>query len=447
MMQQGWLKYGISILLLLAGTAGRAQDATDTLPGIWSLNDCIEYANAHNYNINTQRYSKESSQQNLLLSKSALLPNLYGNGSFNVNHTGAGIANPTQESTVSTTGTASVNTAWTLFNGGYLRKDIQQKEIAVQTAGLSIDQNINNVELQVTQAYLYVLLDKETIIYNEDLVKTSQAQLEQMQQRFSVGTAAKKDVVQLEAQLAQDKYNLVTAKSTERTDKLTLKRLLLLPSEADFDIVKPDTVFSLELLPPLRDVQATALNIRPEVKISELSLKAQELNLAKARAGYLPTLGFSGGIGTSIGNTTSYSLGFSLNNSFYQQAGLNLSVPIFTRRVNKTNVALSKIGIKQAELDLENTKVTLSQTVEQAYINAVNTQNQYVSAREQLVYNTEAFRISSEELKIGSLNMVGYIQQRNLYVQSLQQFVQAKYNAAMSLKIYKFYKGDPFTLN
>jgi len=447
MMQNGWLKYGVSALLLLCGIRAGAQSEADTLPGIWSLNDCIEYANAHNYNINTQRYSKESSQQNLLLSKSALLPNLYGNGSFSVNHTGAGISNPTQEATTSTTGTASVNSAWTLFNGGYLRKDIRQKEIAVQTAGLSIDENINNVALQVTQAYLYILLDKETIIYNEDLVKTSQAQLEQMQQRFSVGSAAKKDVVQLEAQLAQDKYNLVTAKSTERTDKLTLKKLLLLPSEVDFDIEKPDTVFSVELLPPLQDVQATALNIRPEVKISELSLQSEQLSLAKAKAGYLPTLGFSGGIGTNIGNTTSYSLGFSLNNSFYQQAGLSLSVPIFTRRVNKTNVALSKIGIRQAALDLENTKITLSQTVEQAYINAVNTQNQYVSAKEQLAYNAEAFRISSEELKIGSLNMVGYIQQRNLYVQSLQQFVQAKYNAAMSLKIYKFYKGDPFTLN
>ncbi|PZF74573.1 TolC family protein [Taibaiella soli] len=447
MMQNGWLKYGISATLLWAATIAGAQDATDTLPSVWNLNDCIEYANTHNYNINTQRYSKESSQQNLLLSKSALLPNLYGNGSFSVNHTGAGIANPSQESSTSTTGTASVNTAWTLFNGGYLRKDIQQKEIAVQTAGLSIDENINNVELQVTQAYLYILLDKETIIYNEDLIKTSQAQLEQMQQQFAVGSAAKKDVIQLEAQLAQDKYNLVTSKSTERIDKLTLKKLLLLPSEVDFDIVKPDTIFSLELLPPLQDVQATALDFRPEVKISELSLKSQELSLAKAKAGYLPTLSLSGGIGTNIGNTTSYSLGFSLDNSFYQQAGVNLSVPIFTRRVNKTNVALARIGIKQAELDLQNTKVTLSQTVEQAYINAVNTQNQYVSAKEQLVYNTEAFRISSEELKIGSLNMVGYIQQRNLYVQSLQQFVQAKYNAAMSLKIYKFYKGEPFTLN
>jgi outer membrane protein len=249
--------------------------------------------------------------------------------------------------------------------------------------------------------------------------------------------------VQLEAQLAKDKYNLATSLSTERLDKLGLKQLLLLPSDTTFEVQQPDTLFSLAILPPLQEVQSAATDFLPDVKISELGLQSGKLDLSKAKSGYLPVVSLSAGLGSSLGNTVNYNL----NNNFYQQAGVSVSMPLFSRRVNKTNVEKAKIGIAQAELDVHNTRISVSQTVEKAYLNALNSQNQYKSAEEQMKYNEEALRISSEELKIGSANMVDYIQQRNLYVQGLQQFIQAKYNAAMYLKIYEFYKGTPLSLN
>jgi len=36
--------------------------------------------------------------------------------------------------------------------------------------------------------------------------------------------------------------------------------------------------------------------------------------------------------------------------------------------------------------------------------------------------------------------------QRNLYTQSLQNFIQAKYNSILNTKIYEFYMGQPITL-
>jgi outer membrane protein len=444
-MKKRFLKYSLYALCLFAPIAGSAQN-TDNMPTgrPWSLEDCIRYAEANNYNINSLKLSRETSDQNYLLSKAAVLPNLYANGNMTFNHTGTQFD---ADNKINSSGNAGINSSWTVYNGGFLQKDIQQKKIAIQSADLFLEQGKNNVNLQITQVYLNILLDKENIEYNQDLVKTSEAQVAQMQQKFDVGSVAKKDVVQLEAQLAKDKYNLATSISTERLDKLSLKQLLLLPSDTTFEVVQPDTVFSLTVLPPLQDVQSAAANFLPDVKISELGLQSSQLDLAKAKSGYLPVLSLSAGAGSSLGNTTNYSLGYSLNNNFYQQAGVQLSFPIFSKRVNKTNVAKARIGIAQAELDVNNAKTGLSQTVEKAYLNAVNSQNQYVSAQEQLKYNQEALRISSEELKIGSANMVDYIQQRNLYVQGLQQFIQAKYNAAMYLKIYEFYKGEPLTLN
>ncbi|MPT34528.1 MAG: hypothetical protein E2604_05455, partial [Flavobacterium sp.] len=40
----------------------------------------------------------------------------------------------------------------------------------------------------------------------------------------------------------------------------------------------------------------------------------------------------------------------------------------------------------------------------------------------------------------------GHLLQKNLYVQAFQNFIQAKFNAVISLKIYDFYKGEPIKL-
>ena len=110
-------------------------------------------------------------------------------------------------------------------------------------------------------------------------------------------------------------------------------------------------------------------------------------------------------------------------------------------RLNKTNVEDAKIEIQQTKLALLNTQTVLAQNIEQAYINVVNAQGQYVAALEELKANQESFRIAEVQLKVGAVNLVDYLQQKTLYTQAFQAYVQAKYNAALSVKIYDFYMG------
>lgn len=222
--------------------------------------------------------------------------------------------------------------------------------------------------------------------------------------------------------------------------------MLQLPATNDFDVVKPDTVISDQPIPNLQTVQQYALQNRPEIKNAELGVRISGYDLDKAKSGYLPTLTLGAGIGTSYAHDPTYNAFRQFDNNFYQQAGLTLSVPVFTKRQNKTNVAKAKIEIEQAELALENSKTTLALTTEKAYITAQNSQNQFISAIEQLKYNTEVYRIASQELKIGAVNLVNFYQQRNLYVQAMQSYIQAKYNAALAARIYEFYLGIPIKL-
>ncbi|CAM4107455.1 outer membrane protein [Pedobacter westerhofensis] len=443
------LKLTIKSLLLIflgfSSVQGFSQDSlAKSLPPVWDLATCLEYAKSNNITLKNLRLDTKSAEQDKLLAKAALLPDLYGSGSLSYNHYNRNTNGTT--TAINSSGSYGVSSAWTLYQGGYLKTDIRQKDLSVQSANFNVLVSENDITLQITQAYLNILVDKESIIYNQDLVKTSIAQLAQAKRRFDAGTVAKKVVIQFEAQLATDRYNLTAAENAERQDKITLKQLLQLGQTPEFDVVKPDTVISDAAVPDLPTVQKYALENRPEIKGAELSVRIADLNLTKAKSGYLPTLSLGAGIGTSFANDPTYNTFRQFDNNFYQQAGLTLSVPIFTKRINKTNVAKARIAIDQSRNTLENAKTTLSLTTEQAFITVQNAKTQYVSATENLAYNKELYRISNEELRIGTANIYDFYQQRNLYVQAQQSFIQAKYNAALSVRIYEFYLGVPIKL-
>lgn len=421
--------------------------AQDSAVVKWDLQTCLDYAKQHNIQLNSLRLSRASSEQDLLLSRAAVLPNLSASLSPTLIH--GNVADPVTSqlhSDVRMTGSTALNSSAILYNGGYLRNDIKQKDLLVKIAGLDVESAENDITLQITQAYLNILLAKENIVYVSDVVNTSTAQVDQEQQFYNVGSVARKDLVQLQAQLANDRYSLVTAQNTHRQNLLTLKQLLQLPTDTPFEVLEPDTLMGgvLTTLTPLNEAQQTALNNRPEVKSSELNVQVAQIDVRKARAGYLPSLTAGGALGSSFstGNNNTSVLR-QLDNNFYQQIGVTLSVPIFSRRVNRVNEAKADIEVGQAELTLQNTRTNLTQEIEQAYINVQNAQAQYDAAVDQLKFASESYRIAGEQLKIGAANAVEVMQQKTLYVQSLQAYIQAKYSAALFIRIYDFYRGVP----
>ncbi|SRR6266536_1184791 len=454
-MTKRFLFITVTCIVIFSVTKLSAQDSSASqTPDKWTLQACIDYAKQHNIQLNSLRLTQQSSEQDLLQSKAAKLPNLSGSlsqsvtGSKNSNNF-AGNSNSEAgsfQSQANFAGNYSSNSSWVLYNGGYINNDIREKNLLVQSANLNILQTQNDITLQITQAFLNILLAKENIVYVEDLIKTSQSQLQQGQQRFDAGAIAKKDLIQLQAQLANDQYTLVTSQNNLRQNELTLKQILQLPSSYNFEISAPDTLITEKVYPPLQEAESKALQTRPEVKNGELNVQVAQTDLNKAKAGVLPTVSLGASLATGYSDYQTGKYTSQLNNNFYQQLGVTVSIPIFSNRINKTNIEKSKIQIDQSKLSLQDTKTVLSQEVEQSYINVLNAQSQYTAAEKQLEANEESYRITNEEFKIGSVNIVDLLQQKNLYVQALQAYIQAKYNTILSLKIYEFYTGVPVTL-
>jgi len=442
------MSHRLIFIIALCLTAKLFVQAQDTSIVRWDLASAISYAKQHNIQVNITKLDSRLSEQDLLQSRAARYPNLSGSATQSVTHRN-GDTNPVvggfqTQSTLA--GNYALNSSMTLYRGGYINNDIKSKELQAEAANLNTSVVQNDIALQLTQAFLNILLAKENIVYQQDLLKTSQAQYDLGKTKFNAGSIAKKDLLQLEAQAASDQYNLVTAENQYRQNILTIKQILQLPTNTKFDPIIPDTLIVQQALPSLAEAQRLANEKRPEVQYNELQIQIAETELKKARAGYKPTISAGGSISTGYSDNQDTKYFQQVNNNLYQRLGVTLSIPIFDNRVTKTSVERSKILIDQSKLTLEQTKTVLNQQVEQAYISVLNAYAQYNAADVQLRANRDAYNISLEQLRLGAINTVDLMVQRNLYIQSLQNYIQAKYNSILNTKIYEFYMGMPITL-
>ena len=440
------IPYCLLFLFCISYHSLKAQDS-NLVPTKWDLQSCLDYAKRNNIQLNTLRLNQQISRQDVLLARAARYPNLFGSLSQNFTHSND--ANPVisgfaTQSTFASNSTLS--SAWTVYNGGYINYNIKLQNLNMQQAGLSIDEIQNTLTLEITQDFLNILLAKENIIYVQNLVTTSEAQLDQGNKMYSAGSIARNALIELEAQTAADKYNLVSAQSAYRQNVLTLKQLLQLPWSYSMDIAVPDTIIATALMPSLDEVQRIALATRPEIKYAETGVDIAQINLRTAKAHTLPVATVGTSLASGYSNNESADYLTQLDNNFYQRAGLTISIPIFNNRIYKTQVEISKIEIEESKLSLLAAKTNLSQMVEQAYINVLNAKAQYDAAVVQLESSQESYRVANEQFKYGAVNLVNVLQQKNLYVQALQAYIQAKYSAALNLEVYNFYRGEPVKL-
>lgn len=438
-----FLGFCISIATLVANSAFSQDNSSRDLPTNWKLEDCISYAMKYNITLNSQKLNLGTSEQNLLLSKYAGYPNLSAAVSQGVSNS-KGIVNSFSN--------YGLNSSLALYNGNYYRNDILSKELAICVANLELAAAENDITLQITQAYLNILLSKENIEYLKELVTASEAQLKQAEEKNTIGTIAKKDLLQIQASLSNDKYNLVMAENSKRQNILALKQLLQLPSNMQFDVVSPEIPEMIPKLNSLEEAQKTAVQTLPQVKSSEIEIQIQDIELKKIKAGFLPSLYLSGSLSSNYSKATNTYNAYNsdsylsqLDKNFYQQIGLSLSIPIFERKTNKISLSKSKIQKTLAELKLQSVILNVNQTVERAYINVINAKNQLEAASQQLNFTKESYRLAIEQIKIGVCNNVEYLQQKSLYIQAVQSFLQAKYTLNIYQKIYNFYQGVPIT--
>jgi len=420
-----------------------AQEKTEKLN--LTLEQCLEYAETHNFSLQSANIDIASSELSLKQSKLNIAPSVSASMTQNVNF-------GNYEKSVGWGGNYGINAGMTLFNGLSNANKIKQSKLDVEQSQLQLESSKNNIRVSVIKAFLSIMMNEEILQYQQQVLKSSKEQMEQGEQQLSVGQILESDYKMLQAQYTSDLYNIENTKNNISTNYLTLKNLLSMDPSSEISIIFPDsaTLFKSLELPSLQELIERSINYLPELKMSENDITYAEYNVKIQKANYYPTLTASAGISTGYNgsNLTSPNTGWGtqLWHSLGENIGLSLNIPIYQRGSVRNNVKMAQYRVGQLELAQKETEYQVHQDLQKSYLDVASAQNDFIAAEAKTDAYLANYKTYSLRFKYGSVTAVDLIQQQTNFLNQLNNYMQAKYSYVLKRKILDVYMGIPVTL-
>lgn len=441
------MKQVLTILITVVVTFSFAQEKN-----IWSLQECVDYALENNINVLQSKNQILSSEQDIIATKGNYFPTFGARLSQ-----GLGLGNTeifqgqfVDRTSLSTNIGLSLNQ--TIYNGNRINNQYKQAKLNRETSELELNQMKDDISLNVVNAYLNVLFNKENLEIANAQFQFSNEQLKQVDNLVQAGVQPQASIYDAEATLAADEQNVTNAVNNYELSLLSLSQLLQLPFNGfEVETVNLDAPSETLLYNEVDSVLDYALSNRYEIQVAEKNIENSQIGTQISKSSYYPNISLGYGFGSNAFYTnlsdTEDSFFNQLDNQKSHSFNLNINIPIFSRFQNKTNVAKSKIFEDQTILNLEQTKLNIEANVQRAFTDAKAAFKAYQAAQKSLTSQELAFNNSQERYNIGAMNAFDLEQARFRLISAQSSLVNAKYDFVFKTKVLDFYLGKTITLN
>jgi outer membrane protein len=472
---------GVILVLLFANISSAV--AQDT----WSLQRCVDYALQNSLTVKQQEIQRRLAELTLKQSRLSMIPG----ASIDLGGGYRQGRNPSpQTNTYITqsffTSDGGLSVGGDIFNWFYKQHTIAANKYDLQSNSFLLLKARNDLAFNVATAFLQILLNNEQLKINEVQVQQTNSNLDNTKKLVVAGSVPESNQADLEAQLAQDSTNLVTAKNQVILSVLQLKAYLNLGFEIPFE---PEIPANIETLPlqPLNEmapemVYSAAMGTYPLVKSDQLRIQSAASSFKAARSQMFPKLSFTASLGSSYANNiekqnitrfskldtvgvvantnqavtrvneyqipyyTNIPFSDQLDQNFQQSVRVALSIPIFNGWQAHANMAKAKLNVRNLELtrDVDNQK--LKQDIYTAHANAVAALQKFNASTKGVQAAQKAYDFATKRFNLGLMNTIDYITtQSKLFTAQIQK-VSAQYDYIFKMKLLEFYRDQKISL-
>ncbi|UCD37227.1 MAG: TolC family protein [Fidelibacterota bacterium] len=308
--------------------------------------------------------------------------------------------NPGQTISVELDFTYDYQTDWSItqpiFTGGKLTKSLQLARANLESAQLDELLARNDLTLQVSQAYLGMLVAQEFLRVATEAHTITEDFYRITQQMYNEGLASKLDLLQSEVQMANLVPRVTQARNAVKLAEAGLKTVmgiqdtqsLLLTDELHYEAHE----YSLD------ELLSEALANRHELR--QMDLRGQMGRYARsiARGGYLPMIALSGSYST-FGNDLA-EVG-QWEDSYTVSMGLSFN--LFSGGRRRTSVQKAQVAIRQAELGRIALEDAIELEVEGAYHTLIESESTLLSSEKTVAQAEEAARLAQLQYQAGTI--------------------------------------------
>ncbi|MDD2584001.1 MAG: TolC family protein [Bacteroidales bacterium] len=415
----------------------------------WSLEECINYAWENNLQIKQQELSVEQGQNNLYQAKLNYIPRLTASMNHSMNWGRSVNVQDLEiiENKLTQSTSASASAGINLFEGFTKTNEVKSNTVQLEISRSEVEKLRNDISIEIARSYLQILLSKEILNTAKQSITSAQEQVERTEKLVDAGSVAYSSLLEVQSQLAAERVQVINAQNQLRSSLLSLKQLLDLDGNSEFDIEQVNIDFLVkEYNGTSIEELYKASHSLPQVKVAELNVENSGLQLAIAKGRLYPSLSFSAGYGTYYSDSRDQAFFDQFNENRNPSIGFGLSIPIFNNYRVKTNVKNAKLTVRRAKIEYKSRLQVLYKEIQQAGNEALSYYEKYKAAEQNVKAMEESFRYVQQKFDVGVLNATDYTVAKTNLFKAKSDYYQSKYQYVFQLKILDFYRGMPISL-
>jgi len=426
--------------ILIFGTWASALSAQES----WPLERCIQYALEHNLDLQEKKLGVNIRRTELTQRRLAHLPVISAQVAQEYNW---GRSVDVQELVIirnaltRATG-ASVQAVLPLFNGlsrHYQRLSAQK---AVEVARFEVEDLRIALETDITRAYLELMLAKQMLNYTRESLATIIRQRERTAQLVKAGSQPRSALSEMEAQVAAERAEMVTAECRVRTATLSLTRLMNLPADIPFatgERFGQDSVAIRVSLISDSQVESYLQN-DPRIRGARARIAELQHQESAAKGSFFPSLSVSASYGTFYSSTADTPFRTQLDENRNPSVSLNLSIPIFNAWQAASSLKKSRLALEIARLDAQKVRTAVRDEIRSTRIETDNCLQQFLSSEETLQAMQQLLDVTEAKYNLGAATALDYIVARNKHFKAATDYLQAKWQYLFQLKLLERYR-------
>ena len=412
---------------------------------VWTLDECVDYAIEHNVTILQSIVNQSMAEYQYKASKNAWLPTMSADASESFGFGQSPSANGVYVSENSASTSFGISVGMPIFNGLNLYHQTKSSRLEMNASKKDLEAAKYDLRLLIMSYYMQVVYNKEIKSIAEKQLTLTEEQYDKTRQLFELGKVPESDVYESAAQVATAKSSLVQADNNLMLSILDIVQALELDNVDGFDVVSPElfTPLDAQMLPSQESTYEFALIHQPRMEAANMRLEKAYSDVKATKSSWYPSLrffaGYTNGYYYYSSSNTNQSFSDQMSNNGRTQLGVSLSVPIFNAMQTKYRVKESKLSIQNQELAINNAKKELKKEIQQAFYNALASEQKYKAAEETFQAAEVAYRFSNESFDAGRATLLELNESKNRLFKSESEMLQAKYEYLYRVKVLEFY--------
>ena len=442
----------IFVTVLLTGcllpVAAKAQEQA---PSAMTLHDCMEYAVSNSTKMRIQAADRSDEQwQRRHAIMQAFTPTLSAQ-TYAYNQYGRNLDPETNTYNNVTTfhNGYGVSAGITLFDGFQAVNNLRMASTSVKMGASKEQQERDQICLATMEAFANVLYYSEMVQVVADQVETAKTARDRAVRQEELGQKGHADVVQMESELAQKEYLLISTTNEKNNAILTLKDVMYWPADEEL-------VLDTDVREPLCNgidaacLEMTAKSLLPSAQIASFNVKNATLDLKSARGAYSPSIGLYGGWSTTyytypgMAGYTPAPFGDQFRNNGGEYIQLQLSIPIFDQFRRRTNLQQKKNALARAEAQYDQTMRDIENEVRRAVSDRDGAQAAFHQAERLADVQQEAYQLSTKQFEAGLISAIEYQTASQTYLNAMAERMNSLLQLKIKDAVVRYYNGEPY---